>query len=390
MIMMNNFKFQSPTKLIFGKKTVSKLGTLMVGKYKKVLLHYGGGSIKKSGLYDEVINILKENNIEIFELPGVEPNPKLKLVKEGIKLAKDNNIDLILAVGGGSVIDSAKAIGFGAKYDGDVWDFFLGKEIVEDTIAVGVILTIPATGSEASAGTVVTNEDGASKKSVNTDIIRPIFAIMDPTLTLSLPVEQTFAGVMDILSHIFERYFTNTKNVDLIDELSEGAMRSIIKNAYILIKDPDNYDARAEIMLAGTIAHNGLLGLGREEDWASHRMGHELSALYGATHGRTLGIMFPAWMKYVYKDNVDRFAQFATNVFDVSVVRKTQDEIALEGIDCFISFLKDIEVPSSFAEEGLPIDSFELMAEKATNGGTLGSLKKLDKNDVINIYNLAK
>lgn len=387
---MNNFNFYSPTKIVFGKGSVSKLDSVLEPNYKKVLLHYGGGSIKKSGLYDQVMEILKDKGIEVFELSGVEPNPKLSLVNEGIKIAKENNIDLILAVGGGSAIDSAKAIGIGAKYDGDVWDFYLGKAKVTNTIPVGVILTLPATGSEASGGTVITNEDGLYKKSVNGDLIRPIFAIMDPELTLTLPTNQTFAGVMDILSHIFERYFTNTKNVDLTDHLAEGTMKCVIKNAYNLKENPNDYDARAEIMLSGTFAHNGLMGLGRQDDWASHQIGHQLSALYGATHGDTLAIVFPAWMKYVYKNNVDRFVQFAEKVFDVSSEGKTKDQVALEGIAKFEEFLKDMGLPRRLSEAKLPTDKIELMAEKAVNGGTIGALKKLDKEDVVNIYNLAK
>lgn len=387
---MKNFQFYAPTKFVFGKGSVDRLGQLLSGKYKKVLLHYGGGSIKKSGLYDKVKGILEENDCEVFELPGVEPNPKLSLARKGVDLVKENNIDLILAVGGGSVIDSAKAIGIGAKFDGDVWDFYVKKAKVKDTLPVGVILTIPATGSEASRGSVITNEDGHHKLSTGADIMRPIFAIMDPTLTLTLPDKQTFAGIMDILSHIFERYFTNTPNVDLTDHLCEGTMKSVIKNAYILKENPNDYDARAEIMFAGTIAHNGLLGLGREEDWSSHVIGHELSAFYGATHGVTLAIIFPAWMKYVYKENIDRFAQFATNVFDVAIEDKTKEEIALEGIERLKTFIKDIGLPTSLEDANLPSDNFELMAEKATGGGIIGGLKKLNKEDVINIYNLAK
>lgn len=387
---MKGFNFYCPTNLVFGKGSVDTLGSLITPDYQNVLLHYGGGSILRSGLYDKVKGILKDENCNVFELSGVEPNPKLDLVYEGIKICKENKIDLILAVGGGSVIDSAKAIGIGAKYEGDVWDFFLGKANVEQSLPVGVILTIPATGSEMSTGSVITKSEGPDKFSTGGNIMRPIFAILDPEITLTLPEEQTFAGVMDILSHVFERYFTNTPNVDLIDELSEGTMRSVIKNAYILKEDPDDYPARAEIMLAGTIAHNGLLGLGRDDDWASHDIGHELSAFYGTTHGITLGIIFPAWMTYVYKENIDRFVQFATSVFNVKVAGKTKDEIALEGIEEFKHFLKAIGVPTTLSEANLPTDNFQRMAEKATRGGILGSFKKLDKEDVINIYNLAK
>lgn len=388
---MKNFKFYSPTKIIFGQGSVNQLGRQIAGKYKSILLHYGGGSIKKSGLYTEVMNILKEYDCEIYELSGVEPNPKLSLVRQGVKLAKEKDIDLVLAVGGGSVIDSAKAIGIGAMYDGDVWDFYTGNAKVRNSIHVGVILTFPATGSEASMGSVITNENGLRKLAVNHDIIRPQFAILDPEYTLTLPSKQTFAGIMDILSHVFERYFTNVKNVDLTDHLCEGTMKSVIKNAYILKKDPKNIAARSEIMLAGTIAHNGVLGIGREGDWASHGIGHEMSALYGTTHGRTLSIIFPAWMKYVYKDNLDRFAQFATNVFGVSLVDKTLEEVALEGINSLITFIKDMGLPVSFKDEDLPVDKFDFMAERATEGGrSLGSLKVLDKEDVVDIYNLAR
>lgn len=387
---MNNFEFYCQTKLIFGRDSVGELAKQISGNYKKVLLHYGGGSIKKTGLYDEIIDVLKNSNCEIFELCGVEPNPKLSLVKEGIKICKENNIDLILAVGGGSVIDSAKAIGIGAHYDGDVWDYYLGKATVKDTIPVGVVLTFPATGSESSRGTVITNEDGAYKRSVNHAIIRPVFAIMDPKLTLTLPDNQTFAGVVDIISHIIERYFTKTPNVDLTDHLCEGTMKSVIKNAYLLKENPSDYNARAEIMLAGSLAHNGLLGMGREEDWGSHKTGHEISALYGTTHGVTLGIILPAWMKYVYKENVDKFVQFAINVFGVTTENKTNEEIALEGIKEFENFINDIGIPTSFTEAGLPSDEFELMASKATEDGPIGNFKKLYKDDVVNIYGLAK
>ncbi|MBC8588915.1 iron-containing alcohol dehydrogenase [Paratissierella segnis] len=386
---MKNFDFQCKTRLIFGENSVKELKNMISGNYKNILLHYGGGSIKKYGLYNQVIQILGKENVNVFELSGVEPNPKLSLVKEGIKISRENNIDLILAVGGGSVIDSAKAIGIGAKYEEDVWDFFTGKAEPKESLPVGVILTIPATGSETSTGSVITNEDGLYKRSLRSNEMRPVFAIMDPKLTLTLPDKQTFAGIMDMLSHIFERYFTNTPNVDFIDHMSEGAMKSIIKNAYALKKDPQNYNARSEIMLAGTIAHNGVLGIGREEDWASHKIGHEIGALYGETHGVTLAIVFPAWMKYVYKVDIDRFIRFATKVFDVSAEGKNKNEIVLEGIGKFEDFLHRIGLPTSFIEGNLPTDKFELMADKATEEGPIGSFKKLFKEDVANIYKLA-
>lgn len=387
---MKSFTLDIKTKIIFGKDSIARLASELNGNYKKVLLHYGSGRIKKSGLYDNIVKILQDNNCEIFELSGVEPNPKLGLVRQGVEIAKDKNIDLILALGGGSVIDSAKAIGIGALYDGDVWDFYTGKANPSITIPVGVVLTIPATGSESSTGSVITNEDGLYKRATGGNFMRPKFAILDPTYTLTLPSNQTFAGVMDILSHVFERYFTQTNNVDLTDNLGEATMKTVIKNAYLLKENPQNFDARAEIMFAGTIAHNGLLGAGREEDWASHDIGHEISALYGTTHGETLSIIFPAWMKYVYKENLDRFVQFATNVWGVSDQGNSKEEVALEGIKKFEEFLTDMGLPKSFTEANLPFDGIELMASKASENGPFGSFKKLNKEDLINIYSMAK
>lgn len=387
---MKNFDFYSPTMIKFGKGSIEGLQELVEGNYKRVLFHYGGGSIKKNGIYQQVMKQLKKAGVEVFEFGGVKPNPSLSMVKKGIKIAKDKKIDFVLAVGGGSVIDSAKAIALGAVSDSDVWDFYLGKENVEKTLPVGVVLTIPATGSEASMGSVITNEDNNLKLAVNHDLLRPIFAIMDPVYTMSLPREQTFAGVMDILSHVFERYFTNTENVELTDSLAEATMRTVINNAYKLIKNPDDYDARAEIMLAGTIAHNGLLGIGREEDWSSHQLGHQLSALYGATHGVTLGIIFPAWMKYVYRDNLDIFNKFAVNVFGVSDAGKTKEHVALEGIRKFEDFLKKINLPRTLNEAKLPTNEFERMADLAVSMGSFGTLKLIDREDAIKIYKLAE
>lgn len=387
---MKNFIFNAPTNLVFGKGSVSQLPELIEGKYKKILLHFGGGSIKKNGVYDDVINALNKLDIEVFELGGVKPNPKLSLVNKGIDLVKKEGIDLILAVGGGSSIDSAKAIALGGASDVDVWDYFMRKAEPKKAIDVGVVLTIPATGSEASMGTVITNEDESLKLAVNHPLLRPQFAIMDPQYTLSLPKDQTFAGVMDILSHIFERYFTKEENVELTDALAEATMRTVIDNAYKLLEDPNDYNARAEIMLAGTIAHNGLLGIGRVDDWASHDLGHQLSALYGTTHGVSLAIIFPAWMKYVYRDKPEVFNKFAINVFGVMEVGKTQEHVALEGIKEFEDFLKDIGLPTTFTVGDIPTDEFEKMANNAVIHGSLGNFKKISKEDAINIYKLAE
>ncbi|MDR7869464.1 MAG: iron-containing alcohol dehydrogenase [Tissierellaceae bacterium] len=386
---MNSFFYYNPTKIDFGKDSVSNLSTL-IDYHKKVLLHYGGGSIKRSGLYDEVINILKNKDIEVIELSGVEPNPKLSLVRKGIELCKENDITFVLAVGGGSVIDSSKAIAAGAKYHGDVWDLFTGEADIEKALPVGVVLTIPATGSESSPNSIVTNEDGMLKRGIESDLLRPEFAILNPELTLTLPANQTSAGIIDIISHVLERYFTHTTNVDLTDNLCEGVLRTVIDNAYKINKNPNDYDARAEIMLSGTLAHNGILGLGREEDWGSHRIGHEITALYGTTHGVTLAIVLPAWMKYVYKENVNRFVRFAEKVFGVSKENKTLEEVAVAGIERFEAFLKDMDMPISFKEANLPEDDFELLAEKCTSGGSVGRFKKIYKEDVLNILELTK
>ena len=386
---MKDFYYYNPTKLSFGKDSVGFLGKLLSKENKRILLHYGGGSIKRTGLYDQVMDILKERNLEVYELPGVVPNPRLGLVREGIQICKEKDISFILAVGGGSVIDSAKAIAAGAKYDGDVWDFFTKEAFVEEAIPLGVILTIPATGSETSNGSVVTNEDGMLKRSFNSDLVRPEFAILNPELSMTLPDNQTFAGITDIISHVLERYFTHTENVDLTDNLCEGTLRAVIKNSYRLKEDPQDYAARAEIMQSGTIAHSGLLGLGRADDWSSHKIGHEISALYGTTHGVTLSIIFPAWMKYVYKENPARFARFAVEVFGIAPDDKSDEELALEAIEAFENFLRDIGMPTRLKEIGVSSDRFEEMAKKCVLSGPIGQFKVLNEEDIIKIYQLA-
>ena len=376
---MKDFYYYNPTKLSFGKDSVGFLGKLLSKEHIRILLHYGGGSIKRTGLYDQVMDILKERDLEVYELPGVVPNPRLGLVREGIQICKEKDISFILAVGGGSVIDSAKAIAAGAKYDGDVWDFFTKEAFVEEAIPLGVILTIPATGSETSNGSVVTNEDGMLKRSFNSDLVRPEFAILNPELSMTLPDNQTFAGITDIISHVLERYFTHTENVDLTDNLCEGTLRAVIKNSYRLKEDPQDYAARAEIMQSGTIAHSGLLGLGRADDWSSHKIGHEISALYGTTHGVTLSIIFPAWMKYVYKENPARFARFAVEVFGIAPEGKSDEELALEAIEAFENFLRDIGMPTRLKEIGVSSDRFEEMAKKCVLSGPIGQFKVLNR-----------
>ncbi|SNX53508.1 iron-containing alcohol dehydrogenase [Thermoanaerobacterium sp. RBIITD] len=389
---MENFDFVCPTKIIFGKDTENRVGEEVKKYSNKIMLIYGGGSIKRTGLYDKVINSLKENHIEYIELSGVKPNPRLSLVNEGIKICRENNIDFILAVGGGSVIDTAKAIAVGVLYDGDVWDIFIGKSVIEKALPVGVILTLAATGSEASDSAVITNENGWYKKGIHSDLIRPQFAIMNPELLYTLPPYQTAAGAADIMAHIMERYFTNVRNVDLTDRLCEATLKTVINNVPLLMEDPKNYNARAEVMWAGTIAHNGLLDTGRVGDWASHKIEHELSAIYDIAHGAGLAIIFPAWMKYVYKHDINRFVQFAVRVWNVDLSFEDSEAIALEGIKRLESFFKSIGLPTSLKDAGINADRIEEMADKCTVNGkvTVGQFVKLNKDDIINIYNIAK
>lgn len=389
---MQNFTFKSPTKIIFGKDTENLLGKEVKQYSSKVLLCYGGGSIKKTGLYDKVINSLKDSNVDYVELSGIRPNPRLSLVYQGIKLCHENNINFILGVGGGSVIDTAKAIAVGVPYDGDVWDFYIGKEKVTKALPIGDILTIPATGTEASNSSVITKEEGLYKKGINSDLIRPVFSILNPELTYTLPAYQTACGACDMMAHIMERYFTNEPNVDLTDRLSEAALKTIINNTPLVLKDPENYNARAEIMWAGTLAHNGLMGTGRVEDWASHKIEHELSAIYDIAHGAGLSIVFPAWMKYVYKHNIKRFVQFAVRVWDVNLSFDNEEAIALEGIRRITEFFKSIGLPVTLTDAGIPQDRIEEMADKCTSSDTKtwGNFVTLHKQDIINIYKLAK
>ncbi|MGI5849700.1 MAG: iron-containing alcohol dehydrogenase, partial [Christensenellales bacterium] len=328
---MRDFRFLSPTQIIFGKNTQSAAGVETKKYGSKVLLHYGGGHIKKSGLYQQIIDSLNEAEVEYIELGGVQPNPRLGLVKQGVALCREKGVDFVLAVGGGSVIDSAKAIALGVLYDGDVWDFYSGKARPKETLPVGVVLTIPAAGSEASDSSVITND--GYKRGLTTNVQRARFAIMNPELSFTLPPYQTACGISDIMAHVMERYFTNVPNVELTDRLCEATLKTVINNAYIVMEQPDNYDARAEIMWAGTLAHNNLLSTGRIGDFASHQIEHELSAINDVAHGAGLSVIFPAWMKYVYKHDIARFTQFAVRVWNVEQSFSDPEKTVLEGIE---------------------------------------------------------
>jgi alcohol dehydrogenase len=386
---VENFTFQNATKIIFGKNTESEVGAETAIYGKKALLHFGGGSIKSSGLYDRVCASLKKAGVQVFELGGVKPNPRLSLVREGIRMCRENKIDIILAVGGGSVIDSAKAIGIGVPDAGDVWDFYSKKRKPREMMALGVVLTIPAAGSEASNGSVITNEEGMFKKDCSAEFMRPKFSIMNPELTFTLPPFQTACGGADIMAHVMERYFTKVPAVEFTDRLCESTLKTIIDNVPVVLADPKNYDARAEIMWASTVAHNDLLGTGRIGDWASHYIEHEISGIYDVVHGAGLAVVFPAWMKHVYTLDVSRFARFATRVFNVEPRFDWPERTALEGIGRLKSFFRDIGLPTSFKELGVPGDRLEEMAKKATELGPIGNFTKLGSKDVVSVYKLA-
>lgn len=389
---MQNFEYQWPTKIIFGQGTEVQTGHELKALGKKALLHYGGGSIKRSGLFSRIVKSLQEAGVEFIELSGVQPNPRLGLVQEGIKLCREQKIDSVLAVGGGSVIDSAKAIAAGVLYDGNVWDFYAGTAKVKETLPVGVVLTIPAAGSEASKSSVITNEAGWYKRGLNSEVIRPRFAIMNPELTYTLPPYQTAAGAADIMAHIMERYFTREPNVDLTDKLCEATLKSVIYNVPIALEAPDDYAARAEIMWASTIAHNDLLSTGRIGDWASHAIEHELSAIYDVAHGAGLAVVFPAWMKRALKQNLDKLVQFALNVWNVEPRLDAPERVALEGIKQLTAFFRRVGLPVTLEELGVPTDRLQEMVDKCTRNGTVtvGNYMKLDRAGVLEILTLAQ
>lgn len=390
-----NFEYYSPTKVIFGKDTDQQVGEQVAAQNcKKVLIHYGGQSAKKSGLIDRVKASLDAKNIAFVELGGVVPNPHISKVYEGIELCKKEDVDFILAVGGGSVIDSAKAIAYGLAYDGDVWDLFDGKGIAAPgCFPVGVVLTISAAGSETSNSCVITRAEDGKKRSYNDNISRPKFAIMNPELTKTLPDYQTESGCTDIMMHTMERYFTNGGNMEITDALAEGLLRTVIKNAKILHTEPENYDARAEIMWAGSLAHNDLTGCGNDGgDFVSHLLEHEMGGMFDVTHGAGLAAVWPSWARYVYKNCIDRFVKYAINVMGVAN-EGTADEIAIKGIEAMEDFYHSIGMPVNFSELGIaPTDAqIREMAESCAQacGGTKGSAMVLNVDDMEKIYQMA-
>jgi hypothetical protein len=390
---MINFTFHIPTKIYFGKGEENRVGEYLKPYAKKVLLHYGSGSIKRSGLYDRVCTSLKKAGIDWVELGGVVPNPRVDLVREGIALCHKEGVDFVLAVGGGSAIDSAKAIAAGAVYDGDVWELFQSAVPTGKALPVATILTIPAAGSESSKVSVISNEENLRKIGYHDEALRPKFSIINPALFFTLPKEQIAYGVADMMSHIFERYFTHTTHTDITDELCEGVLRAVIKNAVKVYGNPENYEAWCEIGFAGALAHNDLLGRGRAECWGCHGMEHELSAIYDVAHGAGLAVVTPFWMEHVWRLNPGIFAQFAQNVMGVAPHRDTETVIKT-GIARLREFFARLGLPATLTDLGIPADRLEEMAK--TTGAWFGEekgrggFKKLVWQDVLAIYEMAR
>ena len=389
---MENFEFYSPTFFEFSRGAEAKTGEL-VKKYggHKVLIHYGGGSVIRSGLLDRVKKSLDEAGIEYVELGGVQSNPLSDLVYEGIDLARKENVDFLLPVGGGSTIDSAKGIALGVVYDGDFWDFYDGTHpITTEALPVGVVLTSAATGSEASTDSVVTRKETNLKRCAEGDILRPVFAVMNPEVTMTLPDYQTYSGIIDMFSHCMERYFTTTKEVELTDRLLEALMIVIYRESKRIKEDPNNYEARANIMWCGTQAHNNITGVGRAQDWGTHHLENQLSTFYKCSHGAGLGILHPSWMKYCYKKDIMRFAQFAVRVFGCQMNFENPEETALNGIDKYIEWIKFMGMPTTISEIGGKEEDIPAMVDDMFNGApNHGNFLKLTREDAAAIYKMA-
>lgn len=390
---MVNFQYYAPTKVIFGKDTETQVGQLVKDfGASKVLIHYGMGSAVRSGLLDLVKKSLSDNGISYAELGGVKPNPRLSLVYEGIELSKKESVDFILAVGGGSVIDSAKAIAFGIRHEFDVWDLYTGKESVSDCAPVGTILTIAAAGSEMSNGSVITNEDGWLKRACGSDLARPKFSILNPEQTYTLPAYQTSCGAADIMMHTMERYFTTEEAMDITDSIAETLLKTVMRNAKKALNNPNDYNARAELMWASSLAHNDLTGCGSIGDWSTHDIEHELGGMFDIAHGAGLAAVWGSWARHVYKIKPKRFAKFAEKVFDIK--EPNIEKAAILGIEAMEKFYKSIDMPTSISYFDIsPTDEqIDKMADKATNGdtSTLGNFKKLKKSDIKTILTMAK
>ncbi len=391
---MFDFNYYTPTKIIFGRGAEKKVGELVAEQgCKKVLIHYGSGSALRSGLIDRIKASLDDKGISYVTLGGVVPNPRLSLVYKGIELSKAEGVDFILAVGGGSVIDSAKAIGYGVASGGDVWDFFEGKRAPTACLPIGTVLTISAAGSEMSSSCVITKEEGLLKRSAGSDLSRPKFSLLNPELTMTLPPYQTSCGCTDIMMHTLERYFTQGGNMELTDTIAEALLRTVMKNALILMETPDSYEARAEVMWAGSLSHNGLTGCGiKKGDFATHKLEHELGALYDVAHGAGLAAVWGSWARYVYKNCLPRFYRFATKVMDIPE-SDDKEKTALLGISALEDFFREINMPTTLGELGIAPspDELKLLARKCaiTTGGKTGAAMELYEEDMLNIFKAA-
>ena len=392
---MVNFEYFTPTKVVFGKNAEEKTGELVKAQgCKKVLVHYGGQSAKKSGLLDRICASLEKEGISYVTLGGVVPNPRLSKVHEGIEVCKKEGVDFILAVGGGSVIDSGKAIGYGVANEGEVWDFYAKTRIPEACLPIGAVLTIAAAGSEMSDSSVITNEDGWLKRGCNNNLCRCRFAIMNPELTYTLPPYQTASGCVDIMMHTMERYFTREENTALTDGIGEALLRTVMESAQTLARDPENYNARAQVMWASSLSHNGLTGCGTIGDWSCHQLEHELGGMFDVAHGAGLAAVWGSWARYVYKEKPERFAQFAVNVMGVTNDFSDPEKTALEGIRKMEEFYRSIHMPTNIRELGVELteEQVEQLAYKCSfmEKRTIGQFKVLDRNDMEEIYRMAR
>ena len=393
--MMKDFNFYAPTRVVFGRESEARLPEL-VKQYgaTKVLVHYGGGSARRSGLLDKVEQMLREAGIDFVELGGVVPNPLLSKVREGIDLCRREGVDFILAVGGGSVIDSSKAIGYGVPYEGDVWDFWDGKAVPQTAMPVGVVLTIPAAGSEMSSSAVITQDEGMLKRGINSDLCRCKFAIMNPERTYTLPPYQTAAGATDIMMHTMERYFSKYEDATLTDAIAEALLRTVKDAVVEVLRDPEDYRNRAAIMWASSLSHNDLTECGLEKDFASHRLEHELSGLFGVTHGAGLAAIWGSWARYVMDKHIARFAKFAVNVMGITNDFTDPRQTALRGIEATERFFEQIGMPTSIPAligREATDEEIETLVTKCSRGGkiTIGAMEVLTSDDMAAIYRMA-
>jgi len=383
---MKNFTFLNPTKLIFGRGEIQQLKTELPKYGKKVLLAYGGGSIKRNGLYDQVIALFKETGIEYAELSGIEPNPRITTVRRGIDICRTEHIDFILAVGGGSVIDCVKAIAAGAKYEGDPWDIVIKKAAVQDALPFGTVLTLAATGSEMNANSVITNWETKEKYGWSSPLVYPKFSILDPVNTFTVPKDQTVYGIVDMMSHVLEHYFHLETNTPLQDRLCESILQTVIETAPKLVNDLENYEYRETILYCGTMALNGMVSMGYSGDWATHNLEHAVSAVYDIPHGGGLAIIFPNWMKHNLSVQPARFKQLAVRVFGVDPAGKTDEEAGLEGIEKLRRFWNSIGAPSRLADYQIDDSKLDMLVDRAMKNGEFGNFKKLNADDVEAIY----